>query len=112
MPARMRSEAEAQGGEPPRYAALGFEWIPQSTVQWIPSRRQECVLNSLTVPLYCPCLLFALLPAHYFFRVRRRRRIVGRLALGCCIHCGYDLRASPGRCPECGREGPPVSAST
>ncbi|MDB5354123.1 MAG: hypothetical protein JWN24_576 [Phycisphaerales bacterium] len=55
---------------------------------------------SLTlVPIWVPLALLAILPARWILRHRRERE---RRKVGFCPRCGYDLRATPDRCPECG----------
>jgi hypothetical protein len=57
-------------------------------------------LRSLAIPLAIPLLLVAIptgwAVARLVRHIRRRRR-------GLCPNCGYDMRASPDRCPECGQ---------
>ena len=52
------------------------------------------------VPWWAVVLITGVLPAARALSWRRRRRRVRR---GACVYCGYDLRATPDRCPECGR---------
>src|SRR3954471_20038029 len=57
---------------------------------------------NIIFPLWLPALLFAIAPIYWLLFAPHRRR-AKRAKLGLCPTCGYDLRASPDRCPECGR---------
>jgi hypothetical protein len=81
--------------------------IPRTTLHFLAYRAGDAQnmfghANVVIFPMWAPFLLMTLLTALALrnesgARLRRRR---ARTA--CCIACGYDLRASPDRCPECG----------
>jgi hypothetical protein len=56
----------------------------------------------LVVPHVAAAGLLLIGPAISIRMHRRRRREIFRATHGLCLHCGYDLRASAERCPECG----------
>ena len=60
------------------------------------------VVHTIGVPYWFWTLVCAVPPLAWVARWRRERRRAGWLRAGCCPRCGYDLRATPERCPECG----------
>jgi hypothetical protein len=52
-----------------------------------------------SLPLWLLAVVFAVLPSLAGIKLTRR---LMRQAHGKCAQCGYDLRASAQRCPECG----------
>ncbi len=64
------------------------------------ARRAEGDEYSLVVPYYAITLALLVPPLIWLVRYRRRARVAAGLR---CHTCGYDMRATPERCPECGR---------
>ena len=71
---------------------LGFQYYSA----WLPFGTGEVLVG---VPYWAVLVVFALAPT---VAVAKRLRSSRWSFRGRCAKCGYDLRATPGRCPECG----------
>jgi hypothetical protein len=96
------------------HVAIGFSAYPTSGFWWRLGfayvRTERPVLSGRTVaiPYWFVTSLLAVVPALWLInRVRRTARI----SRNCCPTCGYDMRATPGRCPECGTAAPESAGS-
>jgi hypothetical protein len=92
-PSAPLSYAEAGGSKGTFFNRFGFAWDYDQNAAY--------TLRQLACPYWFIMLLTAIVPAARLAGWRRRARRL-RMGPGLCQHCGYDCRATPERCPECG----------
>ncbi|HEX2973436.1 MAG TPA: hypothetical protein VHP11_13965 [Tepidisphaeraceae bacterium] len=95
-PQRLYNDAMANAKQPHLFGirlvwSEGTVMIHEKVTEWF-----------LFIPYWVAMIASAVLPALWLKRHRKERIARRRLIGGLCVQCGYDLRASRERCPECG----------
>ncbi len=99
----LRRYGGPNSGTPPSWAERLGDTLPKIVHTYTPARPPDDLLPRtryrVVLPYWAVLPLTMVLPVAW---LRRRRRLRRRETGGRCLRCGYDLRASPGTCPECG----------
>ncbi|MGD0390879.1 MAG: hypothetical protein ABSC42_18195, partial [Tepidisphaeraceae bacterium] len=93
--------------------SLGFGFYKGTEYDWrgnpaLPSpnladpRYQRESFTTLILPDWAFMAMLSIAPIWLSFQIGRRLRATAYLGRNACVQCGYDLRATPDRCPECG----------
>ena len=81
------------------YRFVDFEF---HTLRARDRKGNDGISRIVVIPHWFLVVAFAALPTAWLISRARRDPRAKREALGQCVYCGYDLRATPDKCPECG----------
>jgi len=80
---------------------LGFAFI-STTIPIFDIQARQAQITAVDVPWYAIMIGASVWPSFWLIEFRRRQRDRQHHRKDLCVRCGYDLRATPDRCPECG----------
>jgi hypothetical protein len=108
FPTRLRTRFISQRESDMNYFLAEYPRPGFWSAHWAEERQSHRFNNGFIVAFrdWVPTAIFSLLPALWLIRVLKSRRAIRK---GLCPQCGYDLRATPDRCPECGLPANPKS---
>jgi len=90
------------------YRVRTYVHIGRFALRWGRAQVGNDRWGAISFPDWFLVAVFAWIPIWVTWRQKRQRRMLcQKNAL--CIDCGYDLRATPDRCPECGTKVSTIS---